>query len=142
MSAGARLRERALVQAEQHGGCFQWDTCLKRRRDKRQACAARCEGSEEELCTLAEISSHLIVLLRREGTRGLTLRYQKAEHRWGAWVAQSAERATLDFGSGHDLVVRGIEPLIGLCADSVEPAWDSLSPSLSLRLLHSLSLSK
>ena len=40
--------------------------------------------------------------------------------------------------------VHGIEPCVGLCADSVEPAWDSLSlPPLSLPLpcLCSLSLS-
>ena len=53
----------------------------------------------------------------------------------GAWVAQSVRRPTLDFGSGHDLTVRGFEP---------EPAWDSLSPDLSLLLplpgAHSLGL--
>ena len=49
----------------------------------------------------------------------------------GAWAAQSAKRPTLGFVSGHDLTVRGFEPRVGLCADSVEPAWDSLSPSLS-----------
>ena len=36
-----------------------------------------------------------------------------------------------DFGSGHDLTVHGLKPLIGLCADSVEPAWDSLSLPVS-----------
>ena len=46
----------------------------------------------------------------------------------GAWVAQSVKRLTLGFGSGYDLVVCGFEPHIGLCADSVEPVWDSLSP--------------
>ena len=49
----------------------------------------------------------------------------------GAWVAQLVERPTLDFGSGHDLTVHGFEPHVGLCADSVEPAW-KLSLSLSL----------
>ena len=38
------------------------------------------------------------------------------------WVAQSVERLTLDFGSGHDLTVREFEPRFGLCADSAEPA--------------------
>ena len=33
-----------------------------------------------------------------------------------------------DFGSGHDLAVREFEPLIGLCADSSEPALDPLCP--------------
>ena len=59
----------------------------------------------------------------------------------GTWVAHLAKCPTHDFNSGHDLMVRGIKPHIGLCADSSEPAWDSLSPSLSLPHVHSLSLS-
>ena len=31
-------------------------------------------------------------------------------------------------------MARGIKPRIRLCTDSTEPAWDSLSPSLSLPL--------
>ena len=50
---------------------------------------------------------------------------------WGTWVAQSAQLLTLDFGSGHDLMVHEYEP-VRLCTVSVEPAWDSLSPSLSV----------
>ena len=46
----------------------------------------------------------------------------------GARVAQSVKRQTPDFGSGHDLTVREFEPRVELCADSVGPAWDSLSP--------------
>ena len=46
-------------------------------------------------------------------------------------MAQLVKRQILDFGSGHDLVVCETESHFGLCADSVEPAWDSLSPSLS-----------
>ena len=58
------------------------------------------------------------------------------------WVAQLVKHPTLDFGSGHDLAVHEIKPCIRLCADSVEPAWDSLSPPLSVPpLLHSLSSS-
>ena len=49
----------------------------------------------------------------------------------GTWVAQSVKRATLGFGSGRDLMAHEFEPHIGLHADSMEPAWDSLSPSLS-----------
>ena len=49
-----------------------------------------------------------------------------------AWVAQLVKYPTLDLSSGHDLMVCEFEPRIGLCADSMEPAWDSLSPSLSL----------
>ena len=52
----------------------------------------------------------------------------------GFWVAQSVKCLTLDFGSGHDLMVCEIETHVGLCTDSVEPAWDTLF--LSLPLLH------
>ena len=47
-------------------------------------------------------------------------------------MAQSVKHLTLDFGSGHDLTVHETETHIRLCADSMDPAWDSLSPSLSL----------
>ena len=49
-----------------------------------------------------------------------------------------------DFGSGHDLTVRGFEPHVGLCADSSEPgaASDSVSFSVSPPLTLCLSLSK
>ena len=60
---------------------------------------------------------------------------------WGAWVAQLGKHLTLGFGSGHDLTVCETEPHVRLHADSVEPAWDSLSPSLFLSLPHSLSFS-
>ena len=45
-------------------------------------------------------------------------------------MAQQVKHPTLGFDSGHDLMVHGIEPCVRLCADSTEPAWDSL-PSLS-----------
>ena len=48
----------------------------------------------------------------------------------GACVAQLAKHPTLDFGSSQDLIVHEIKPQVGLCTDSVETAWDSLSPSL------------
>ena len=62
-------------------------------------------------------------------------------------MAQSVKHPTPDFGSGHDLTVYEFEPQVGLCADT-EPAWDSLSlslslcplPSLSPSLIHALSL--
>ena len=41
---------------------------------------------------------------------------------------------TLGFDSGHDLAVGEFEPRIRLHAESVEPAWDSLSLSLPLSL--------
>ena len=46
----------------------------------------------------------------------------------GTWVAQLVKRPTQDFGSGHDLIVHEFEPHIRLCADSMEPAWNSFSP--------------
>ena len=45
-------------------------------------------------------------------------------------MAQLVKQSTLDFGSGHHLAVCKIKPHIGLCADSKEPAWYALSPSL------------
>ena len=60
-----------------------------------------------------------------------------------AWPTQSVKHLTLDFSSGHDLMVCEFKPRIGLFADSVETARDSLSPSpLSLTLLHCLLLSQ
>ena len=44
-------------------------------------------------------------------------------------MAQSVKHPNLDFGSGHDLTVCEIDPCIGLCVESVEPVWDSLSLS-------------
>ena len=60
-----------------------------------------------------------------------------------AWVVQSVKFPTLDFSLVHDLIVGEIEPLTGLCTDSLESAWDSLSPSLSapLPLMYMCSLS-
>ena len=52
----------------------------------------------------------------------------------GAWVAQLVEHLILDFGSGHDLTVRGFEPQVGVCAHSAELAWDLLSPPISVLL--------
>ena len=52
----------------------------------------------------------------------------EAEGRLGA---QFVDLLTLGFGSGRDLTVCEFEPRVRLCADSAEPAWDSLSPSLS-----------
>ena len=47
----------------------------------------------------------------------------------------------LTFGSGHDLTVCEFEPHVRLCADGIQPAWDSHSLLLSLPLPCSLSLS-
>ena len=45
-----------------------------------------------------------------------------------------------DFGSGHDPAVLEFEPRIEFCADSLEPASDSVSPSLCPFPAHALSL--
>ena len=58
----------------------------------------------------------------------------------GTWVAQSAERPTLDFGSGHDPTVRGTSTTSG-SALTVGTLPEILS-LLSLTLHHSLSLPK
>ena len=63
----------------------------------------------------------------------------------GRWGAQAVKRLSLDFGSGHHLMVHEFEPHVRLRADSAEPAWDSLSPfslCFSPNCALSLSLSK
>ena len=45
-------------------------------------------------------------------------------------MAQLVKPPTLGFGPGHDFTIHGIEPHMGLCAESTEHAWDSVSPSL------------
>ena len=50
---------------------------------------------------------------------------------WGTWVAQSVKCPTLGFSSGRDLTVYEMEPWVRLCTDSVVPAWNPLSPSVS-----------
>ena len=52
-------------------------------------------------------------------------------------MAQLVERLTLDFGSGHDLRIMGLSPMLGSML-SGESAGDSLS--LSLTPTHMLSL--
>ena len=60
----------------------------------------------------------------------------------GPGVTQVVKHPTLGFGSGHDLRICECEPCVRLCADSPEPAWDSLSLlSLPLPCLYPLSLS-
>ena len=57
-------------------------------------------------------------------------------------MAQLVERHTLDLGSGRDFSVHEFKPLVGHCADSAEPAWDSLSTPLLLSLTLSLKITK
>ena len=60
----------------------------------------------------------------------------------GAWVPQLVKLSTLDFGSGHGLTVCEIKPGVGLCGDSAESAWDSLSLSFHPFLAHAPSQNK
>ena len=46
-------------------------------------------------------------------------------------MTQEVKHPTLDLSSGPDLTVHEFEPRVRLCADGLEPAWDSVSPSLS-----------
>ena len=56
-------------------------------------------------------------------------------------MAQLGKCPSLDFDSGPDLTVCQFEPYIGLCADTMEPAWDFSLP-LSLSHVCARSLSK
>ena len=66
------------------------------------------------------------------------LRFKKRGIFWGAWVAQSVKRLTLARVMISQFV--GLNPTLGsvLTARSLEPASDSLSPSLSAPPLLSL----
>ena len=48
----------------------------------------------------------------------------------GIWVARSVKWPTLDLGSGHDLPIHGIEPHIGLCADSGKASLLKKKPTM------------
>ena len=68
---------------------------------------------------------------------------------WGSWVAQLVKHPTLCFGSGHDLIVHGINPCIGLWMTQCGACLGfSLSLTLSLPLpcswahTHAFSLNK
>ena len=65
----------------------------------------------------------------------------KMKRRGGAWVAESVECPALGFGSSHDLTVWEFEPPLGSMFDRAQPAWDSLSSSLSAPPLLMLTLS-
>ena len=55
-------------------------------------------------------------------------------------MAQLVKCPALDFGSGYGLRVHEFKLSVGLHANSVEPARDSLSPSLSAPPLLAFSL--
>ena len=58
------------------------------------------------------------------------------------WVAQGVQRPTLGLSSGHDLTACEIEPHARLCADTTEPAWDSVSLSRSHSFYVSFKINK
>ena len=49
-------------------------------------------------------------------------------------MVQSIRHLNLDFVSGHDLIVCGVELRVGLHTGRAEVTWDLLSLSLSLSL--------
>ena len=57
-------------------------------------------------------------------------------------MAQLVRHPTVEYGSGHDLMVRGFEPRVWLLTDSMEPSWDSLCASSSFFLFLSLKINK
>lgn len=58
---------------------------------------------------------------------------------WDAWGTQQVECLSLDFGSGHDLKVKGSSPVSG-SAQSMQPVWDSFPSSAFPPLPLALSL--
>ena len=71
----------------------------------------------------------------------LTLSLSKINILWGAWVAQSVERPTLAQVMISQSVRLSLTLSSVLTAQSLEPASDSVSPSLSLPLPCSCSVS-
>ena len=69
---------------------------------------------------------------------------ERKQHWWGAWVAQSVKCLTLQLSSGLDLRVMGLSPTSGsvLTAQSLEPASNSVSPSLPLSHSRPVSVSQ
>ena len=91
------------------------------------------------MITMINFMSHKVYLNKQTYQPILQL---KESYFGDIWVAQSVMCLTLDFGSGCDLMVCETEPHIVLCTDSVEPAWDSLSPSMPPLLMRALSKNK
>ena len=69
--------------------------------------------------------------LCRVYNKGFSLLENKFE---GRGVAKWVDHPTLDLNLGHDLPVCGFKSHIGLCTDSMDPAWDSVSLFLCLSL--------
>ena len=56
-------------------------------------------------------------------------------------MAQSVKRLTVDFSSDHNFAVHEFKPHVRFHVGSIEPAWYSLSHSVSAPPLFMLSLS-
>lgn len=69
-------------------------------------------------------------------TKSFTYVYFKMGREWGTLVAKSGRYLTLGFGWDRAVMVYGFESCVRLYADSVEPAGDSFSLSLTLHLSH------
>ena len=70
-----------------------------------------------------------LLMIFKQG--GHKTRYKNLRNSWDTLVAQMVKHPTLDFSSGHGLMVREFEPCLVLHDDSVEPC---LGFSLSLSL--------
>ena len=74
------------------------------------------------LCASLARSRSLSLSLSQNKLKNFKKIILKKAIQWGARMAQSLKHLTLNFSSGHDLLFREFEPLIGLCTDSTEPA--------------------
>ena len=61
-------------------------------------------------------------LLEVTDNMSITWELVRSEDSRGSWVAQSVERLTLGFGSGHDFMVHEFQPHVWLCTDNANPA--------------------
>ena len=57
--------------------------------------------------------AHNFIKIRFLRADSLSYFFLKMISKWGAWVAQSVEHPTLDFGSGHDPRVMRSSPTLG-----------------------------
>ena len=67
--------------------------------------------------------------------------HPKGMLQWGTWVSQSVKRP-LDFGSGHDLMVRGVKPHVGLQTEAEILSFPTPTLPLPHAPAYSLSLSQ
>ena len=84
-----------------------------------------CGWQKALLISKGTLPGNFISTVRIKNTQ-LLLQFKAPFGRLGGSVGWAC-----DFGSGHDLTVCGFKPRVGLCADSSEPASDSVSPPLS-----------